>query len=71
MGFHPIDLSLASFKGPLVFGGDACGPVGALAPGRGVLDLARLHPKDAQLAIDPWSRLSLEEVSFLASSLLP
>ena len=41
MGFAPLALTLAAYgDAPLWYWGDACGPVGALAPGRGVVDLA-------------------------------
>jgi hypothetical protein len=66
MGFHPLDLSIASFSsGPLHFGGDACGPVGALPPGRGTLPLTSIYgklPKDSARAIDPWRGLTLSEL---------
>jgi hypothetical protein len=66
MGFHPLALSLATFgaRSALLYGGDACGPIGALPPGRGVLDLPRLTaglPKDLPTAIAPWSGLTLDE----------
>jgi hypothetical protein len=67
MGFQPLELQLAAFgaRAPLAYVGDACGPVGALAPGRGVLDvaawIARLR-KDAVLAFSPWSGLTVDEV---------
>ena len=41
MGFTPLALTLAAYRdAPLWYWGDACGPVGALAPGRGIVDLA-------------------------------
>jgi hypothetical protein len=65
MGFAPLSLTLATFgQAPLIYLGDACGPVGPLPPGRGVLDLAgiaRQLPLDAQLAFSPWAGLTLEE----------
>jgi hypothetical protein len=66
MGFHPMALSLATFgaRSALVYGGDACGPIGALPPGHGVLDLPALTaglPKDSPTAIAPWHGLTLDE----------
>lgn len=66
MGFSPMALTLAAYgDAPLWYWGDACGPVGALAPGRGVVDLAAARAsvgKDARLAFSPWSGLSVDEV---------
>lgn len=67
MGFAPLALTLAAFAAaaPLVYFGDACGPVGALAPGRGVVDLAAVRAslsKDARLAFSPWPGLDVDEV---------
>jgi sugar phosphate isomerase/epimerase len=66
MGFEPLALTQASFGvGPLAYLGDACGPVGALAPGRGELDvgaIARALPESVQAAFSPWAGLRLEEV---------
>ena len=60
MGFAPMALTLAAFAdAPLWYWGDACGPVGALAPGRGIVDLAaaRASVKEhARLAFSPWVR---------------
>ncbi len=52
-------------KGPLHCIGDACGPVGALPPGSGEVDVAavcRALPKDATLSFMPWGGLSFREV---------
>jgi hypothetical protein len=66
MGFQPLDLMLATFgeRAPLVYFGDACGPIGALPPGRGMLDLPSLAarlPKDAAFAFSPWPGLTVDE----------
>ncbi|MFI5288811.1 MAG: hypothetical protein ACHQ17_04140 [Polyangia bacterium] len=68
MGLYPLELTLAAFapRAPLVFVGDACGPVGALAPGRGLLDVAALAarlPADAARAFSPWPGLTTDEVT--------
>ena len=66
MGFAPMALTLAAYSdAPLWYWGDACGPVGALAPGRGIVDLAAARAsvgKDARLAFSPWAGLSVDEV---------
>jgi hypothetical protein len=66
MGFVPLAATLAACQdAPLWYWGDACGPVGALAPGRGVIDLAAVRAsvgKDARLAFSPWPGLSVDEV---------
>ena len=66
MGFAPMALTLAAWAdAPLWYWGDACGPVGALAPGRGIVDLAaaRASVKEhARLAFSPWSGLSVDEI---------
>jgi sugar phosphate isomerase/epimerase len=66
MGFHPLELTLASWaKAPLVYFGDACGPIGALAPGRGIVDLQRVRKAiddDAAIAFSPWPGLTPEEI---------
>jgi hypothetical protein len=67
MGFMPLPLTLATFAAdaPLVYEGDACGPIGALAPGRGVVDLAAVRAAcaaDARRAFSPWPGLSLDEI---------
>lgn len=67
MGLVPLDLTVAAFgaAAPVVYAGDACGPVGALAPGRGIVDLARAEaalPKDALRVFSPWPGLSVDEV---------
>lgn len=58
--------SVRSFaKGPLHCIGDACGPVGALPPGSGEVDVAavcKALPKDAILSFMPWPGLSFREV---------
>jgi hypothetical protein len=66
MGFQPLALALAAFaaSAPLVYVGDACGAVGALAPGRGVVDLRAVDaavPKTAVRAFRPWSGLTVDE----------
>jgi hypothetical protein len=53
--------------------GDACGPVGALAPGQGVLDLAAIRatlPKDAAVAFSPWPGLTADECIVAVSRLM-
>jgi len=66
MGFAPMALTLAAYSdAPLWYWGDACGPVGALAPGRGIVDLAAARAsigKEARLAFSPWPGLSVDEV---------
>ena len=66
MGFVPMALTLAAYHdAPLWYWGDACGPVGALAPGRGIVDLAAAHAQvgeQARLAFSPWPGLAVEEV---------
>ena len=66
MGFAPMALTLAAYKdAPLWYWGDACGPVGALAPGRGVVDLAAARASvgaEARLAFSPWPGLSVDEI---------
>lgn len=50
---------------PLALLGDACGAVGALAPGRGEVDVAavaRFLPARTRVALLPWAGLSLGEV---------
>lgn len=52
-------------KGPLHCIGDAAGPIGALPPGSGEVDVAavcRVLPKDATLSFMPWPGLSFREV---------
>jgi hypothetical protein len=67
MGFVPLALTLAAFAAdaPLIYDGDACGPVGALAPGRGVVDLAAVRAAcaaDSRRAFSPWPGLTLDEI---------
>lgn len=66
MGFVPLAATLAAYAdSPLWFWGDACGPIGALAPGRGVVDLAAARAsvgKQARLAFSPWRGLGVDEV---------
>ncbi len=66
MGFAPLALTLAAYRdAPLWYWGDACGPVGALAPGRGIVDLAMARAsvaEHARLAFSPWPGLSLDEI---------
>jgi sugar phosphate isomerase/epimerase len=66
MGFHPLALTLAAWeKAPLVYFGDACGPIGALAPGRGIVDLKRVREAiddHAAIAFNPWPGLEPDEV---------
>ena len=57
--------SVRSFaRGPLHCVGDACGPIGALPPGSGEVEVAavcRTLPKDATLSFMPWPGLSFRE----------
>lgn len=65
MGFAPLSLTLTAFAGPLCYFGDACGPIGALAPGRGIVDLRAVQAAlgaETAVAFSPWPGLSLEEV---------
>jgi sugar phosphate isomerase/epimerase len=66
MGFAPMALTLAAWAdAPLCYFGDACGPVGALAPGRGVVDLPAVKAALAEggrRAFNPWAGLSVDEV---------
>jgi hypothetical protein len=66
MGFVPLPATLAaSADAPLWYWGDACGPIGALAPGRGVVDLVTARAsvgKHARLTFSPWRGLSIDEV---------
>lgn len=58
--------SVRSFaQGPLHCVGDACGPIGALPPGSGEVDVAavcKALPNDAILSFMPWPGLSFQEV---------
>ena len=62
MGFAPLALTLAAFApAPLCYFGDACGAVGSLAPGRGIVDLKAVRAAlgdDVRLAFNPWAGLS-------------
>jgi hypothetical protein len=65
MGAWPMAVSVAAFGvGPLLYLGDACGPIGGLEPGRGILDPAFLTtlPKHAAVAFRPWPGLTTDEV---------
>jgi hypothetical protein len=66
MGFVPMAVTLAAYgDAPLAYFGDACGPIGALGRGRGVVDLAAVEAalsKEAQRAFSPWPGLALDEV---------
>jgi hypothetical protein len=66
MGFVPMALTLATYAdAPLSYFGDACGPIGALGRGHGVVDLAAVEaalPKEGRRAFNPWSGSSLDEV---------
>ncbi len=66
MGFLPMALTLAAGRdAPLWYWGDACGPVGALAPGRGIVDLAAARASvgdGAHLVFSPWPGLTVDEV---------
>jgi len=66
MGFVPMALTLAAYRdAPLWYWGDACGPIGALAPGRGIVDLAAARASvadGARLAFAPWAGLDVDEV---------
>jgi sugar phosphate isomerase/epimerase len=68
MGLAPFALTQAAFgRAPLVYLGDACGPIGALAPGRGELDvsaIARGLDGAAAIAFSPWAGLTVEEALF-------
>jgi len=64
MGAWPLALAVASFgPGPLVYLGDACGPVGGLPPGRGIVDFAFVSglPRGAAVAFRPWAGLTVDE----------
>jgi sugar phosphate isomerase/epimerase len=66
MGFQPLPVTLAAWSSsPLCYFGDACGPVGALAPGRGIVDLPAVRAALAdgtRLAFNPWPGLDVDEV---------
>jgi len=68
MGFYSLPLTLATFasRSALIYGGDACGPIGALPAGRGILDLPSLEPQlpaEAARAVSPWSGLTVDELA--------
>ncbi|HEX9103142.1 MAG TPA: hypothetical protein VF997_13115 [Polyangia bacterium] len=66
MGFVPLAVTLAAHRdAPLWYWGDACGPIGALAPGRGIVDLATASGSvgdGARRVFSPWPGLSVDEV---------
>jgi sugar phosphate isomerase/epimerase len=66
MGFQPLALTLAAWSpAPLCYFGDACGPVGGLAPGRGIVDLAAVRAALAEgtrMAFNPWPGLTVDEI---------
>jgi hypothetical protein len=60
----PMAVSAAAFgPGPLHYLGDACGPIGGLAPGHGILETSFLKGlrKDAEVAFRPWQGLTADE----------
>jgi hypothetical protein len=63
MGLVPFQLTQAAFgQAPLVYVGDACGPIGGLPPGSGQLDVSQLKLlPEAQVVFSPWSGLTVEE----------
>jgi hypothetical protein len=63
MGLVPFQLTQTAFgQAPLVYLGDACGPIGALPPGSGQLDLLQIKlAPEAQVVFSPWSGLTVEE----------
>jgi sugar phosphate isomerase/epimerase len=68
MGLWPLPLVGATFGGraAIAYLGDACGAVGGLAPGRGVVDLravAATLPATCARAFSPWSGLTPDEVA--------
>ncbi len=67
MRLRPLRDTVVAFgSGPLGYLGDACGAVGALAPGHGEVDVAavaRHLPTGARRAFIPWGGLRLDEVS--------
>jgi sugar phosphate isomerase/epimerase len=67
MGFVPLPATLAAWGKPaLCYFGDACGPIGALPPGRGVLELGAVMGalgEATATAFDPWSGLTLDEIA--------
>jgi hypothetical protein len=66
MGFQSLDATLATYGGPLNYVGDACGPVGALAPGQGLLEVGALRqklPAAAGSVFAPWIGLTADELS--------
>jgi hypothetical protein len=69
MGFQPLELTQATWgNAPLVYWGDACGPICGLVPGQGELDLAKIKlAEDAELVFSPWSGLTLEETILAVS----
>ncbi len=66
MGFHSLAHTAEAFGKPalLAYVGDACGPVGSLAPGRGMLDVAALAkslPASCAIAFSGWAGLTVAE----------
>jgi hypothetical protein len=65
MGMQPFAVTEAAFgQAPLVYLGDACGPLSGLPPGRGQLELRAIAKKlspEAELVFSPWSGLTVEE----------
>jgi hypothetical protein len=64
MEVWPLDLTVAAFgeQSPLVYLGDACGPVAGLQPGRGIIDFAAVRlPKAAAVVFSPWPGLTPDE----------
>ena len=66
MGYVPMPLTLAAWDKPVAcYFGDACGPIGALAPARGIVDLApvkRALAESTAVAFSPWSGSTLDEI---------
>ncbi len=66
MGFSRIEAMVKALGAePVAYVGDAAGPVGALPPGRGVIDLAALAPqlKATTRIFDPWPGLAHHEIA--------
>ena len=67
MGVWPLLHTATAFgsRAPLVYLGDACGPVGGLEPGRGELDvgaIAQSLPIGCRVAFRPWVGLAPDEI---------
>ena len=74
MGFEPLAVTQAAFgAGKMAYLGDACGPIGALAPGRGMLDVgaiaSRLESRP-QIVFSPWTGLDENEVIEAVSAMV-